>query len=211
MATKKIVKTTAKKSIKSDKVLESSGRMFGNIANILKVDPSRQSYFMMMNVVSYETVQPIIEWILESNFAEEQPDTLTLLVCSPGGELAPAMALIDIMRGSSIPVATVAVGEIASAGTMITMAGQKGKRFSTTNTSIMSHQYSGGHIGKHHELIPAVKDFELTDARIIRLYQQCTGLDERKIREILLPPHDVYLTPEEAKKYGIIDVIRDLN
>lgn len=184
--------------------------MFSAISNILKVKEDAQSYYLLMNDISYESVQPVIEWILSANFAEEKPEQLTLLICSPGGLLSSCYALIDVMRGSSIPVATVAIGEIASAGTMITMCGHPGMRFCTTNTSIMSHTYSSGAVGKHHELIAAVKDFELTDKKILETYKRCTGLSEKVIREVLLPPSDVYLTPEEAKKYRIIDHIKDL-
>ena len=185
--------------------------MFGNIAKMFNVQPSGQSYSLLMDEINYDTVKPTIEWIIEANFAEEKPETLTLLVCSPGGLLSAAWALIDIMRGSNIPISTVGLGEIASAGTMIVMSGSKGRRFCTNNTTIMSHQYSGGSIGKHHELLAVMKEFQLTDRKVIEHYKKCTGLDEKKIREILLPPTDVYLTPKEAKAYGIIDHIKDLN
>ena len=198
-------KKPAKKATATDK-----GGMFSAISSMLKVKSDEQSYYLLMNEISYESVQPVIEWILQCNFAEEKPEQLTLLICSPGGLLSSCYALIDVMRGSSIPVATVAIGEIASAGTMITMNGHPGMRFCTTNTSIMSHTYSSGAIGKHHELIAAVKDFEMTDKRILETYKRCTGLSEKVIREVLLPASDVYLTPEEAKKYRIIDHIKDL-
>jgi ATP-dependent protease ClpP protease subunit len=199
-----------KKNVKAKAGGAVDRNMFSAISNILKVKEDEQSYFLLMNEISYESVQPVIEWILGANFAEEKPEQLTLLICSPGGLLSSCYALVDVMRGSSIPVATVAIGEIASAGTMITMNGHPGMRFCTTNTSIMSHTYSSGSFGKHHELIAAVKDFELTDKRIIETYKRCTGLSEKVIREVLLPASDVYLTPEEAKKYRIVDHIKDL-
>lgn len=205
------IESVDEKSIKKTKKKQkTAGHMFSAISSVLKVGANDQSYFLLMNEISYESVQPVIEWILAANMADERPEQLTLLICSPGGMLSSCYALIDVMRGSSIPVATVAIGEIASAGTMITMNGHPGMRFCTTNTSIMSHTYSGGSIGKHHELIAAVKDFELTDKRILETYKRCTGLSEKVIREVLLPPSDVYLTPEEAKKYRIIDHIKDL-
>ena len=38
-------------------------------------------------------------------------------------------------------------------------------------------------------------------------YKKCTGMPEKKIREILLPAEDVWLTAEEAVKHGIADKI----
>jgi ATP-dependent protease ClpP protease subunit len=55
-----------------------------------------------------------------------------------------------------------------------------------------------------------VKEFELTQQRVLALYQQCTGLEEHKIREVLLPAQDVYLSALEALKYQICDHVADL-
>ena len=77
----------------------------------------------------------------------------------------------------------------------------------TPNTSILSHQYSWGSVGKEHELFARVKEFELSTARMMEHYKKCTGLSEKKIREILLPAEDVWLSAKEAVKYGIADKI----
>ena len=50
-----------------------------------------------------------------------------------------------------------------------------------------------------------VKEFEMSTERLINHYKRCTGLSETKIRKVLLPPEDVWLSPEEALKYKIID------
>jgi ATP-dependent protease ClpP protease subunit len=51
------------------------------------------------------------------------------------------------------------------------------------------------------------KEFELTTQRMLAHYKKCTGLNEKKIKEILLPPQDVWLSAEEAVRYGIADKI----
>lgn len=165
---------------------------------------------LLMEEINLQTCKPIIEWIIEANFAEQKPESLNLMICSPGGSLAAAFALIDVMRGSKIPIHTIGLGEIASAGLLIFIAGEKGKRVLTPNTSILSHQYSWGAFGKEHELFATVKEFDLTTKRMIAHYKKCTGLDEDIIREILLPPHDVWISPQDAKKYGICDLIKEL-
>ena len=71
-------------------------------------------------------------------------------------------ALIDIMKGSRIPIHTVGLGVIASCGLLLFITGEKGKRTLTPNTSILSHQYSWGSYGKEHELFAQVKEFELS-------------------------------------------------
>jgi len=184
--------------------------MFKNVAKMLGVDREQSAYYLFMDDVTQDSCRACIEWILECNFAEEKPKQLTLLICSQGGDLLSCFALIDVMRGSSIPIATVGIGGVASAGTFLLMSGSKGKRILTPNTSVMSHQFSGGSLGKEHELFAIVKEFNLASERIVSHFKKCTGLSEKIIRDELLPPHDIYLTAQEAIDYGIVDQIKDL-
>lgn len=165
---------------------------------------------VLMGEVNEENIKPIIEWILHENFVRKKKrKELLLMVNSDGGSLADAFALIDVMRTSAIPVKTVGLGTIASAGLCIFIAGEPGRRVLTPNTSILSHQFSWHNTGKAHELFATVKEFELTQLRMVELYAQCTGLDEATIRQVLLPPQDVYLTAQEALSYHICDAVSD--
>lgn len=184
--------------------------MFKNLTKLLGVGSEENSYYIFMDDVTTESCRACIEWILSANFSEERPKQLTMLICSQGGDVHAAFALIDIMRGSTIPISTVAIGGIASAGTFIFMAGEPGYRILTPNTSIMSHQFSGGSVGKEHELFAVVKEFQLTAERIIAHYKKCTGMTEKVIKDELLPSHDIYLSHSEAMKYGIADVVKTL-
>ena len=78
-----------------------------------------------------------------------------------------AFALIDVMMSSRIPVKTVGLGTIASAGLLIFISGTHGRRVLTPNTSILSHQFSWYNEGKAHELFATMREFELTQARMI--------------------------------------------
>ena len=147
--------------------------------------------------------------IIEKNLLpqKERPKEITLVINSPGGQVHSAFALIDTMKGSAIPIKTIGLGMIASCGILTFMSGTKGKRFITPNTSILSHQYSWGSAGKEHELFARVREFELSTTRMIDHYKKCTGMSEKKIREVLLPAEDVWLSAKEAVKYGIADKI----
>jgi ATP-dependent Clp protease protease subunit len=170
----------------------------------------QHNYFVIMDEIATETLKPAIEWIVEANFSQQRPDVLTLILCSPGGELDPAFALIDMMRGSSIPVRTIGLGQIASAALLIFMSGKKGERILTPNTSVMSHQYTWGTYGKAHELMATAKQFDVLSQKLIRHYKKCTELDEEKIRNYLLPPQDVWLSAQESLKLGLCDIVKDL-
>jgi ATP-dependent Clp protease protease subunit len=166
---------------------------------------------LLMGPISDDTVRPVVEWILhETVVRKKKHRELLLMICSDGGDMASAFALIDVMRSSPVPIKTVGLGTIASAGLMIFIAGAKNRRVLTPNTSIMSHQFSWGASGKMHELFGTIREFELTHRRMIDLYRECTGLDEDRIRAILLPPQDVYLSAIEALEHGICDHVADI-
>lgn len=166
---------------------------------------------VLMDEINHETVKPVIEWILHENHVRKKKHKeLLLMICSEGGNIAEAFALIDVMRSSKIPVKTVGLGSIASCGLLIFMAGARGRRVLTPNTSILSHQFSWESEGKSHELFATIKEFELTQKRMVTLYREATGLEDDVIRQVLLPPQDVWLSAEEALQYRICDAIADL-
>jgi len=167
-----------------------------------------RGHHVFMSEVNPETMKPLIDWIISENFnRDKKKKELTLGICSPGGDLNACFALIDIMKGSKIPIRTIGMGMIASCGLLMFISGTKGRRILTPNTSILSHQYSWGSFGKEHELFAAVKEFDLTTQRMITHYKKCTGLSEKDIRKYLLPPEDMWLSAKEAKKLGLCDSI----
>lgn len=168
--------------------------------------------YVFMGEVDHESIKPIVEWVLHENFVKKKKrKELLLMVCSDGGDMAAAFALIDVMKSSVIPIKTVGLGTVASAGLMIFLAGSTGRRILTPNTSILSHQFSWGSDGKAHELFATMKEFELTHKRMVRHYEECTGLTPDEIRANLLPPHDVWLSAEEALTLNVCDNISDVN
>jgi len=169
---------------------------------------SVRGFKTFMGDVTQETMKPLIDWIIAENYnKEKKKKELTLGICSPGGDLNACFALIDVMKGSKIPIRTIGMGMIASCGLLMFISGEKGRRVLTPNTSILSHQFSWGSFGKEHELFAAVKEFDLTTRRMIDHYKKCTGLSEEDIRKYLLPPQDVWLSAKEAKKLGLCDSI----
>ena len=166
--------------------------------------------YVLMDQINHATCREAIKWIMNHNLSDNPLPQLTIIINSPGGDVHAAFALIDTMKASNIPIKTVGLGLIASCGFLIFIAGKKGKRILTPNTAILSHQYSWGSKGKEHELYARVKEFELSTQRMIDHYKKCLGMTEAKIKEILLPPQDVWLSASEAKKLKICDKIEEL-
>jgi ATP-dependent Clp protease protease subunit len=165
--------------------------------------------FILSDEITHVNTTDAIEFILECNLLAKKDrfQNITLIINSPGGDLTAAFALIDIMQGSRIPVHTLGLGQVSSAGLLIFMAGKKGFRTLTPNTSILSHQFSWGSDGKEHELVAVIKEFTLTGKRMLNHYIKCTGMTEKKVKEVLMPSSDVYLDATEAVKYNIADKV----
>ena len=181
--------------------------MTSNTPPVEPIDLYKSGLYLLMDVITAESCKDAIEFILKQNAEKKKQKRLQFMICSPGGDVPSCFALIDIMKGSRIPIHTVGLGVIASCGLLLFITGEKGKRTLTPNTSILSHQYSWGSYGKEHELFAQVKEFELSTERMINHYKKCTGLTEEEIREHLLPPEDRWLSAKEAKKLGICDKV----
>ena len=154
-----------------------------------------------------ENITPLVRSIKYLNLLpkDKQPKRITIEINSPGGVIWNLNHLLYAMETSKIPVDTKAVGLAASCGCLLLMAGKK--RYAVMGSDIMSHQYSWGGQGKEHELYGRIKAFKNGSKRMIAMYKKYTGKSETYIRKYLLGPTDVWLTPTEALKHGIIDKV----
>lgn len=167
---------------------------------------SKHIYFLNGDIDSY-SVEEAIKWILYENTEGESDKVLSMYINSLGGSLTDALALVDIMRQSRFPIKTIGIGSIVSAGFMIFACGTKGMRIISKNTSIMIHQYSDGIMGKHHDLEAHIKEMQLTNDRITNILKEVSNLNLRDVKSKLIPPSDVWLTPQELVNYGVADVV----
>jgi len=172
---------------------------------------SATGIYFLNGEINSGSVGDAISYILEANIDQECTwEYITLIINSPGGYVTDGFALIDVIFGSRIPIRTVGLGMVASMGLQIFLAGEKGSRTLTPNCMILSHQYAGGSWGKEHELVAAQVEQDILSEIVMRHYKRTTGLSAAKVRELLLPPQDVWLTARQAKKYGICDLVKDL-
>lgn len=154
-----------------------------------------------------ETILPLVKAITEYNLMDEgdQPEGISLIINSGGGEVHWCWMLVETMRMSKIPVTTVGQGLVASCGVLTLMAGHH--RIITENTSVMSHTYAWGSSGKEGELKAMAKEFDFASKRMLSHYKKFTKKSEAYIRKHLLHPNDEWLSPEECLKHKIIDEV----
>lgn len=162
--------------------------------------------YYLSGTIEETSAKEAIEFILDYNHSAINKDGIKLFINSVGGSVTDAFALIDVMAGATVDITTIGVGEICSAALMVFMAGNR--RILTPNTMVLSHQFSAGVYGKDHELTAARRMLDQTQVNILRHYEKYTGLDKDTIMKELLGSSDVWLTPEQAKKYNLCDEIR---
>ena len=156
-----------------------------------------------------EKIIPICKSITALNMLPEsqQPEVITLMINSPGGEVASCFQLLDTMKASRIPVSTVAMGLAASCGIVTLLSGARGLRYASSTAMIMSHQFSAGSGGKFHELMASSAHFEVLNSQMVDIYKKHTKKSEAYIKKNLLGPTDVWMDAETALSHGIIDGI----
>lgn len=164
--------------------------------------------YLFQEAVTDESCARAMKFIQWHNMKDSPLDSLTLVINTPGGSVSAAMALIDVMKTSNIPVNTLALGSIASCGVLLTMSGVN-RQISET-CSVMSHQYAWGKSGKHADLVANRKAEDMTNEMLMKHYMKCTKKSRSFISKNLMPHHDVWLTAEEAVEMGIVDEVRKI-
>jgi ATP-dependent Clp protease protease subunit len=138
--------------------------------------------------------------------ADDAGKEIQIYVNSPGGAVTAGLAIYDTMQYVQAPISTVCIGRAASFGTVVLMAGAKGKRLSLPNATIHMHQPLVGGKG----LQGQASDLDIHAREIIRirgvlneLIAKHTGQPLERVERDT--DRDFFLTPQEAIEYGLID------
>src|SRR5579872_1449950 len=140
--------------------------------------------------------------------ADDPEKEIQIYVNSPGGSVSSGFAIYDTMQFVQAPISTVCIGRAASFGTVVLMAGAKGRRFSLPSATIHMHQPLIGGQG----LQGQATDLDIHAREIVRirgvlndLIAQHTGQPLKRVERDT--DRDFFLTPKEAVDYGLIDGI----
>ncbi len=137
--------------------------------------------------------------------SEDPKKDIYLYVNSPGGSVTAGLAIVDTMNHIKPDVATVCVGMAASMGSVILSSGAKGKRFALPNSEVMIHQPWGGAQGQASDIEITAKHILATRDRLNKILAKTTGQPLSKVEKDV--DRDFFMTADEAKKYGIVDVV----
>lgn len=136
----------------------------------------------------------------------ENPDKdISLYINSPGGVVTSAMSIFDTMNYVKCDVSTLCLGQACSAGSLLLMAGTKGKRFVLPHARVMVHQPSGGAQGQATDIEIQAREILNMRSKLNQIYADLTGQPLSVVEEAM--ERDRFMSPKEALDFGLVDEI----
>lgn len=134
---------------------------------------------------------------------EINPTPIELYITTYGGLLHAAWAIVDVIHNLRVPVHTIVSGFVASAGTLISLAGEK--RIMGKNAYMLIHEVRSSCWGKFSEICDDFENTQTLMDHIILYYKENTKIPESELKDVLV--RDRNWSAEECKKKGLIDEI----
>ena len=150
------------------------------------------------------TAKVLSQLVLLEQEGPEEP--ITVFINSPGGEIFSGFAIFDMLNFIACPVTTIVTGFAASMGSILSLAADKGRRFSMPQAKIMIHQpLLMGYQGRASECEIQAREILKTRDHLVNLYAEQTGKSQKEIKKAL--DRDNWFSAEEALEYGLIDKV----
>ena len=166
----------------------------------------KERIIFLTGPVTDEVASVIIAQLLFLESENPKKD-IFFYINSPGGLVTAGLGVYDTMQYIKPRVSTLCVGQAASMGSLMLAAGATGMRFALPHSRIMLHQPSGGFSGQATDIEIHAKEILDMKEKLNKIYEKHTKQKIDIIRKTL--ERDYFLTPAEAKKFGIIDEIID--
>jgi ATP-dependent Clp protease protease subunit len=153
------------------------------------------------------TAEKVVKQLLYLDTLNDQD--ITLYINSPGGVISSGMAIVDAMNAIRSDVVTVVSGQAASMGAVLLAAGTKGKRYAWKNARVMIHQplISGHMYGPATDIQIQAEEMLRIRNMLNKLLSEATGKSVEQIEADT--DRDRFMTAEEAKAYGMVDIIEN--
>jgi ATP-dependent Clp protease protease subunit len=137
--------------------------------------------------------------------SEDARRDIALYINSPGGDMTGLFAIHDTMRYIAPDVATICVGQAASAAAVLLAAGATGKRYALPNARVLIHQPHGGAQGQSTDMELAVKEMVEMRTRMVDILVTATGQTVERITADI--DRDYTVRGAAAVAYGLVDEI----
>ncbi len=137
--------------------------------------------------------------------AEDDKKDIKLFINSAGGNVTDGFAVYDTIQFIKPDVQTICIGHSASMASILLAAGKKGKRYALPNSRVMIHQPWGGVQGQASDISIQAKEILYMKNKSIDVLSKHSGQAKEKLEKDM--DRDFFMSPEESKKYGLIDEI----
>ncbi|MGH2749946.1 MAG: ATP-dependent Clp protease proteolytic subunit [Actinomycetota bacterium] len=164
----------------------------------------KERIIMLGTPVNSEVANVVVAQLL--HLESEDPDKdISIYINCPGGEVYAGMAMYDTIQYIKPDVSTICVGMAMSMGAILLAGGAKGKRFALPNAKIMIHQGSAGFQGTPTDIEIHAREVLSLKRRVAEILAHHTTQTIEQVETDI--DRDRFMTPDEAKDYGVIDDI----
>ncbi len=181
-------------------VIETTGR--GERAYDIYSRLLKERIIFLGTPINDEVANNVMAQLIFLEYENPEKD-ITLYINSPGGYVSAGLAIYDTMQHVRPNIATICIGSCASMAAVLLAAGTKGKRYALPHSRIMLHQPSGAATGQSTDIQITAKEILRTKDTLAEIVAKHTGKAIEEVRE--KTDRDFYMSPEEAKAFGVID------
>jgi ATP-dependent Clp protease, protease subunit len=177
-----------------------------DLASCFNLGPSYPAVIFLQGPITIRSIENVLVllWTMHLDLSFNQ--VVNLVITSPGGDMDAGWALIDTLTSIRLQVRTIALGTIASVGTMIFSCGDK--RIMTPNSTAMIHHFSTREEGTYIDLVAGRTHHDLEYRKMVNFFVQHSRYKSQKeVLKHLLKPMDVWLSPKEMLAHGLCDEI----
>ena len=163
----------------------------------------------MHSLFYYASPASIAPEAMVSPDSESSAPNIDFNISTCGGSAIEMFGIYDVMRGirEDVPIHTYGIGKVMSAGVLLLAAGTKGQRRIGRNCRVMIHGVMGGYHGTLTNMENEIAEVKWIQERYIENLVEESFLSKKKIKTMLNKQVDVYLSAEQAVKYGIADIV----
>ena len=129
-----------------------------------------------------------------------EPKPIVLILTTHGGLVHAAFSIVDTIQSLRVPVNTVVSGYVASAGTLISLAGNK--RYITPNSFMMIHEIRSGFWGRYSDTRVEYENLTKLMEHVVKYYIEKTNITREKLTEMLRTDND--LNAGECLELGLV-------
>lgn len=166
----------------------------------------KERIIFLSDIVTDAVANVVVAQLLWCESENPEKD-IHVYINSPGGSVSAGLSIYDTMQYIRSDVATTCIGQAASMGAFLLAAGTTGKRSALPNSRIMLHQPSGGTEGTAADIELQVKEILHLRDTLNSLLADHTGQTKEQIATDT--DRDFWMSAEDAKNYGLIDVVRN--